>query len=80
MTRLFILPLAMMVGSCGPEGVNSASAADACRTALSASHTVQDIAAFFIAHGWEVGRAQKVADAISGLQLPIATGCALLAK
>lgn len=64
-------------GSC-TGGVNSASAAHACNVAISASMAAQDIAAFFIAHGWEVVKAQKVANAIHAFQLPVETGCALL--
>lgn len=66
-------------GSCIGGGVNSASAAHACQVAITASTAAQDIAAFFIAHGWEVAKAEKVANAIRTFQLPVEAGCALLA-
>ena len=78
MTRPFILPLAMMVGSCGPEGVNSASAAHACHVASQAGAALDILARDLAAAGFSTAKINAVLPLIQAGKLLVDVNCALL--
>lgn len=81
MNRLLavLLALPMLCACPGPGTVNSASAANACMTAISAAATVEQVAQFFVAAGIDPARAAKVAAAVHTFQMPLGVACALIA-
>lgn len=76
---LAILPAALLLCACPAPGVNSASAASACTTALNAAATIEQLAQFFVNAGIEPVKAAKVAAAVRTFQMPATVACALIA-
>lgn len=76
---LLALAAAPMLCACPDTGVvNSASAAHACSVEATAAQTIEQLAQVFIAAGIEATRANKIAQAIRLVQMPISVACALV--